>query len=126
MFSFKAHLYPLWFIPLIFHQAGFKGGYGRDWYNVIPCHGRCGSLTLDNNQESYLEILPTLKGSDIVGRFILEVGGETVVRGGCLPKEFTSGEETEFIFPTFQCEKRPILYLPNLFQDPAKGFIVRL
>ncbi|KAK3758328.1 hypothetical protein RRG08_004149 [Elysia crispata] len=73
------------------YQAGFKGGYGRDWYNVIPCHGRCGSLTLDNNQESYLEILPTLKGSDTVGRFILEVGGETVVRGGCLPKEFTSG-----------------------------------
>lgn len=73
------------------YQAGFNGGYGRDWYNVIPCHGRCSSLKLDNNVESYLDLLPNLKGSDTVGRFILEVGGETVIRGGCLPKEFTSG-----------------------------------
>ncbi|GFR68620.1 sushi domain-containing protein 2-like [Elysia marginata] len=73
------------------YQAGFNGGYGRDWYNVIPCHGRCSNQQLDNDVKTYLDILPDLKGSDTVGRFILEVSGETVIRGGCLPKEFTSG-----------------------------------
>ncbi|KAK3758329.1 hypothetical protein RRG08_004150 [Elysia crispata] len=64
------------------YQAGFNGGYGRGWVDVIPRH---------SDQDSYLYNLPTLKGSDKVGRFVLEVGGEIVMRGGCLPKEFTSG-----------------------------------
>ncbi|GFN81799.1 sushi domain-containing protein 2-like, partial [Plakobranchus ocellatus] len=67
------------------YQAGFNGGYGRDWLNVIPCHGPCGEMEID------LSLLPTYKGSDLVGRFILDVGGETVIRGGCLPDEFASG-----------------------------------
>ncbi|RUS82606.1 hypothetical protein EGW08_009634 [Elysia chlorotica] len=68
------------------YQAGFNGGYGRNWYSVIPCDGVCGG-----NKYSYVDSLHSLRGSDLVGRFILDVGGETVIRGGCIPEEITSG-----------------------------------
>ncbi|CAL1545125.1 unnamed protein product [Lymnaea stagnalis] len=69
------------------YQAGFNGGFGRGWYNVIPCQGSCG---LGSNV-STVNDLPHLKGSDEKGRFILNVGHELIVRGGCLPSDIKAG-----------------------------------
>ncbi|XP_059161230.1 sushi domain-containing protein 2-like [Physella acuta] len=69
------------------YQAGFNGGYGRGWFNVIPCHGTC---TLGMNSSVIAE-LPRLKGSNHKGRFVLKVDGELIIRGGCLPAEIQAG-----------------------------------
>ncbi|KAH9494563.1 hypothetical protein Btru_019855 [Bulinus truncatus] len=69
------------------YVAGVNGGYGRGWYDVIPCHGKCGH-TLNFTR---INELPSFKGSDLQGRFILNVGDELIVRGGCLPSEIKAG-----------------------------------
>nr|KAI8757085.1 sushi domain-containing protein 2-like [Biomphalaria glabrata] len=75
---------------ITFHEtfvAGFNGGEGRGWYDVIPCHGKCGhSMNLSRTNE-----LPNFKGSDYKGRFILNVGNDLIIRGGCLPDEIKAG-----------------------------------
>ncbi|XP_012940921.1 sushi domain-containing protein 2 [Aplysia californica] len=69
------------------YQAGFNGGYRRGWYNVIPCQEEC----LANLNASNVNDLPSHTGSDVMGRYILSVGHEVIIRGGCLPPELVAG-----------------------------------
>ena len=60
-------------------KAGFNGGDGLGWKSILPCGQSSCKLTLND--------LPRLQGSDVKGRFIFDVGGQEVRRGGCIPPE---------------------------------------
>ncbi|ESO93786.1 hypothetical protein LOTGIDRAFT_228561 [Lottia gigantea] len=67
-----------------FYQAGMNGGLGNGWTDVF-CGDRCGRMDLN--------MLPSLYGSDMEGRFIYKVSDDVIVRGGCLPLQAKSGLE---------------------------------
>ncbi|XP_041359373.1 protein mesh-like [Gigantopelta aegis] len=71
-----------------FHQAGFNGGNNLGWKSILPCDPPSCSLTLAN--------LPNLGGSDVKGRFIFDVGGQQIRRGGCIPPELEADDILEF------------------------------
>ncbi|XP_012940242.1 protein mesh [Aplysia californica] len=77
-----------------YYQAGVNGGYRRGWTNVVPCQHRCPG----DMDYQWLYSAPSLQGADVRGRFLLSVGAELVVRGGCLPGAFRTGQLIE-VYP---------------------------
>lgn len=66
----------------VHHLAGLNGGHGRGWTDVIPCIGECAKRS--KGDKNRMSTLVERIGSDVAGRFILVIGNDTIVRGGCL------------------------------------------
>ncbi|XP_041357710.1 sushi domain-containing protein 2-like [Gigantopelta aegis] len=80
-------------IPLHpYYQAGFNGGDGLGWKSILPCDPPSCSLTLND--------LPDLQGSDVIGRYVFDLSGQQIRRGGCIPTELAGDNLLEF-YPKF-------------------------